>query len=134
VRFADPSIPSSIPPSTPATSTAVDCRLGFLLVGGLYASDLFTIDAPSSTHDDQRSEPQPEARGLTASNLSVGVEPGARSGQRRVVLRLWADREGPFEARFALGLPPDQEVRCKAKARVTACRLGLQPRLHRSAN
>ena len=137
VRFAESaSLPS--PPAAAARAIAahtdsitlacgpevLDIKFGFLLLSGIYTTDL-TLDWPVPGGQQQQRQhpagsaatPPPQVRGLTASNLSVAVEPGAAPGQQRLVLRLWADREGPFEERFALGLPPGQEVRQAGTAR-----------------
>lgn len=94
----------------------VQVKLGFLQTGGIYVAELLTLEqapdtasaaaaAPAATTEQQQQ--QLEVRGLSASNLSVSLE-----AQRRVVLRLWAEREGPYEASFALALPPGgNEVR-----------------------
>jgi hypothetical protein len=115
VRFADEQRDSQSP--RPAAASAapaanvpkrLEVRLGFLLVGGIYCTDLLQLEeaATGSTSDaSQQQQLQPEVCGLTASNLSVGVE------QRRLVLRLWAEQEGPFEADLTLALTPDQQVR-----------------------
>ena len=46
-------------------------------------------------------------QGLDTGNLSVAEQRG-EGGTRCLVLRLWAEHEGPFEATFTLGLPCDQ--------------------------
>lgn len=101
VRFVDTDTsPSPSPAATAAALPAtLDCRFGFVLLGGLYATDLLTLDQERTALDQTPSDvPQPALRGVTASNLAVSVEPGGSAGQQRLVLRLWADREGPFEA------------------------------------
>lgn len=92
-------------------------RLGFLPQGGIYATDLQLHAAHAPTAAATAGGPlpqptQPEVRGLTAPNLSVSAEGAPGSPHARLVLRLWADREGPFESAFTLVLPPHgQEVR-----------------------
>ena len=117
VRFADeqrnsqPPHPAAAPAAPAAVPKRLEVRLGFLQVGGIYCTDLLQLEeaAPGSTSNSgqqqQQQQLQPEVCGLTASNLSVGVE------QRRLVLRLWAEREGPLQADFTLALAPDQQVR-----------------------
>lgn len=103
-------------------------KLGFLVQGGIYVTDLLQLEAQTledAPANDSSADalpatsaaavhqplPQPEVRGLDASNLSISVEGIPGSPHARVALRLWADREGPFEATFTLVLPPHgQEV------------------------
>ena len=133
MRFQDDlqKAPSSPRPTAVAAAAApapaptnLDVRLGLLLVGGIYATDLLLLEAPAVGTTEPHPQPQPQplplqVRGLAVSNLSVGLEPRAAvppdaapstsQQQHAVVLRLWADREGPFDALFTLALPPDQQ-------------------------
>lgn len=87
-------------------------RLGYLPQGGIYTTDLPLEPATAAIAAGAAADPQPqqpEVRGLSAPNLSVSAE---GSPHARLVLRLWADREGPFESAFTLVLPPHgQQVR-----------------------
>ena len=112
VRFADEQRDSESPSpaAAPAAPAAVvpkrlEVRFGFLLVGGIYCTDLLQLEeAATGSTSNASQQLQPEVCGLKASNLSVGVE------QRRLVLRLWAEQEGPFEADFTLALSAEQQV------------------------
>lgn len=119
VRFADADSSSSPAPLPASASSAapprLDVHLGFLLLGGIYVADLLTLqnpapDAQQQQQQDPAAPPLLEVHALAASNLSVGTEAGPAPGQHRAVLRLWADREGPFEAAFTLGIPPGRQV------------------------
>ena len=115
VRFAEEHRPPSPRPAAAALPQRLDVRLGLLLVGGIYATNLLQLEgstAEQKVQQEGRQQQQPEVHGLAASNLSVGVEP-AGGGGTRLVLRLWAEREGPFEADFTLVLERGQKV-CRA--------------------
>lgn len=124
VRFADERAPSPRPTPAAALPPRLEVRLGFVLQGGIYITDLLCLEgtvaeAPQPAAPAAQpaaaaaaAPPQPEVRGLDAANLSISVECGAAGQPPRVALRLWADREGPFDATFSLVLPPEgQEVR-----------------------
>lgn len=87
-------------------------KLGFLLAGGIYLTDLLHLEPAGAAAAGAAAAPPPapQVRGLAASNLSVSAE-GGPGQQQRLVLRFWAEREGPFEASFGLELGPGQEVR-----------------------
>lgn len=85
-------------------------------VGGIYTTDLLLLEAQAQQQQPEAQAPlQPEVRGLGAPNISVSLEPvaavQAHQQQRRLVLRLWAEREGPLAEEFTLVLAPGQEVR-----------------------
>lgn len=126
-RLAQPDL--RLAPST--ASTPAQVQLGYLPQGGIYATDLLQLEPVPAAAAAQRGAqaaaaatagpppplpqqlPQPEVRGLTAPNLSVSAEGAPGSAPARLVLRLWADRDGRFDAAFTLVLPPHgQEVRC----------------------
>lgn len=118
VRFADERAPSPRPTPAAALPPRLEVKFGFVLQGGIFITDLLYLGAAEDAAAAAAGPaallplPQPEVRGLTAGNLSVSVEGGAAGQPPRVALRLWADREGPFDTTFTLVLPPDgQEVR-----------------------
>lgn len=123
VRFADERAPSPRPTPAAALPPRLEVRLGFVLQGGIYITDLLCLEGTAAEAQPAApaaqpaaaaaaAPPQPEVRGLDAANLSISVECGATGQPPRVALRLWADREGPFDATFSLVLPPEgQEVR-----------------------
>ncbi len=119
VRFADERAPSPRPTPAAALPAQLEVKLGFVLQGGIYITDLLYLEGTPSQASQPAAAaaaaplpPQPEVRGLAAGNLSVSVEGGAEGQPPRVALRLWADREGPFDSTFNLVLPPEgQQVR-----------------------
>lgn len=131
MRFAEERAPSPRPAPAAALPPRLDVKLGFLLQGGIYITDLLYLEgaAPAAAPPaapgaagPAAPPPQPEVRGLAAGNLSVSVEGGGAAGQPPcVALRLWADREGPFETTFTLVLPPEgQQVRRRQQGRGAA--------------
>lgn len=131
VRFADERAPSPRPTPAAALPPRLEVKFGFVLQGGIFITDLLYLGAAEDAAAAAAGPaaplplPQPEVRGLTAGNLSVSVEGGAAGQPPRVALRLWADREGPFDTTFTLVLPPDgQEVEVHVTATVFPAKKG----------
>lgn len=136
VRFADERAPSPRPTPAAALPPRLEVRLGFVLQGGIYITDLLCLEGTAAEAQPAApaaqpaaaaaaAPPQPEVRGLDAANLSISVECGATGQPPRVALRLWADREGPFDATFSLVLPPEgQEVEVHVTATVFSRKKG----------
>lgn len=106
------------PPKLP--QPRLSCRV-IPQVGGIYTTDLPLLEEQPAAQQVQAQPPQhPEVRGLAAPNISVSLKPACGSDktgqdqqqQQRLVLRLWAEREGPLDEVFTLALPPQHEVRC----------------------
>ena len=99
-------------------------HLGFLALGGIYITDLLHLTpdpaggAGAAAAGQAAAAQQVQVRDLGASNLSVSLE--GQPDSSRVVLRLWADREGPFAADFVLVLAADQEVSAGGRAAAVA--------------
>jgi hypothetical protein len=79
---------------------------------GIYVTEV-VLDAPDAAPVQRTLPADIRITELVASNLSVAVEAGKSPQQCRLVLRLWADKEGPFDAKFTVVLPPEQEVCCR---------------------
>lgn len=86
----------------------MEVKLGFLSCGGIYTCPIMEVG-----------EEAPVVQGLQVSNLSTECRCQPDLPGSLLVLRLWADRPGPFETSFTVRLPQLQRE-VGAAAEVTA--------------
>lgn len=106
---APPPPPGALGGASPeAEQQPVEVKLGLLLAGGIYTTDLSDFLPPALS-----AGAPPSVHGLTESNIAVGCEPRGAEQGRALVLRLVADREGPFSTTFTVEIGGLQVWRLK---------------------
>lgn len=101
MRFAADAPASPDAPAPPQQQGAAPCRelkLGLVLAGGTYATDICPLPAAGGA---------PLASG-TSSCVSLATE--RRGGEDVLVLHLAAERPGPFDARLSLLFPGQEQA------------------------